>query len=148
MLGHYAYYEILQTSYKDLNRPDNECAEEHGGSPSIRECIEQSVNRHLGCHIPWHLGNATGQDCSTEDQFLSYASISNELAYKDEEEIMDRTGCMRPCQRMEYKLSDVSRIGKKLDYPPDLLKLRFVYLTGEGSQVHLIEAVFLLKTQR
>ena len=138
LLGHYAYYEIIQTQYKDLNIPDNECKEDHGTGPSVRECIEQSVDRHLGCHIPWHLGDRTGKECNSEEQFVSYSSLASGLAQKDEEEILNATGCMRHCQRMEYRLSEVSRIGKKLDYPPDLLKIRFVYLTGEESLVRNI----------
>ena len=137
--GHFAYYEILQTYYKDLNLPDNRCeSPQEQGDTSVRRCIEKYIEKFLKCHIPWHVNASSTKKCRTEDEFLSYGSLSNKLAFSDEEEISHITGCTRSCQHMEYSLEYTSPVGKKYDSSPDLLKTRFVYLSGEKQQFCLI----------
>ena len=84
--GHYQYYEILQTYYKDMDLLNNKCEDEGLNvekGVSVRECIEQAIDFIMECHIPWHIStNKTDvhEDCSTESQYLTYADLTERLA--------------------------------------------------------------------
>ena len=77
--GHYIYYELFQTYYKELNHRENKCDEMGEGKTTIRECIERFVDSELGCHIPWHINEPREgeEDCSDQKQFLNYEKLSN-----------------------------------------------------------------------
>ena len=131
--GHYQYYEVFRTFYKERNLPENRCDEGKDGSVTVRECIERFVDSDLGCHIRWHR-NKPGQgeeECSTEDQYMKYVTLSNKLSSLDAKEMEEATGCMRCCERMEYKLWETTPLGMKAKYKPEKLKFSFIFSSGK-----------------
>ena len=133
--GHYQYYEVFRTYYKEHNQPENRCDESDEGiegTITVRECIEKYVDSNLGCHIPWHRNKPKQgeKECSTEDQFMKYVSLSNMLSSLDAKEMEEQTGCMRRCDRMEYKLWETTPLGMKAKYKPDKLKFSFIFSSG------------------
>ena len=135
--GHYQYYEVFKTYYKEQNLPENRCDEGKEGTISVRECIEQFVDSELGCHIAWHRNKPKQgeQDCSTDSQYLKYVSLSNTLSSLDAKEMEQVTGCIRRCDRMEYKLWEATPLGMKSKYPPEKLKFSFIISSGQ-SRIH------------
>ena len=75
--GHYQYYEVFRTYYKERNLPENQCDEGKDGTITVRECIERFVDSDLGCHIKWHRNKPRQgeEDCSTEDQGWGFLNI-------------------------------------------------------------------------
>ena len=129
--GHYQYYEVFRTFYKERNLPENRCHEGKDGI-TVRECIETFVDSKLGCHIPWHRNEQKqGEECSTEDQYMTYVALSNKLSSLDAKEMEEETGCMRRCERMEYKLWETTPLGMKAKYKPDKLKFSFIFSSGK-----------------
>ena len=126
--GHYQYYDIHQTNKVRLNMPNKPCLD---NDKSLRECIESYVDSQLGCHIPWYAVHSDLQACETEGQFQDYARLSSELDEMDARGMHLATGCVPPCRESEYRMQEVAPIGVKTHYPPDLLKIRFMYTTGE-----------------
>ena len=134
--GHYQYYEIFRTHYKEHNQPENMCDIGDGNS-TTRECIEKFIDSNLGCHIPWHINERMrgAKDCSDEDQFQRYVLLSNNLSTLDAKDMEYNTGCLRRCDRMEYKLWETTPLGEKAKYPPQKLKLSFIFSSGKSQYV-------------
>ena len=99
--GHYQYYEIFRTSYKEHNQDDNMCDDQGYGNCTVKDCIEEFVDSELGCHIPWHTNarREGDEDCSQEKQFHRYVFLSNKLSSLDSRDMEQETGCMRRCDR-------------------------------------------------
>ena len=129
--GHYQYYDIHQTNKVRLDLPNQPC-EDNG--ISLRECIERSVDSQLGCHVPWYAVRSHLHDCGTEDQFQDYARLSSQLDEMDARGMHEATGCVPHCRESEYRMAEVAPIGVKTHYPPHLLKIRFMYTTGEEEE--------------
>ena len=137
--GHYQYYEIFRTYYKEHNQPENKCEEEDGNS-TIRECIEEFIDSTLGCHIPWHINERIigSKDCSDEAQFHRYVRLSNNLSTLDAKDMEYNTGCLRRCDRMEYKIWETTPMGMKTKYKPHKLKLSFIFSSGKIKYIEKI----------
>ena len=71
------------------------------------------------------------EDCNTERQFLRFVNISSKFSYLDEIEMVEETGCLRHCQRLEYRLSEKTPLGYISGYPPEKLKISFIVSTGK-----------------
>ena len=138
--GHYQYYEIIQTYFKDLNsnilgkETKNQCYDGEETSVTVRECIERFIDSDIGCHIPWHTYKSKGTDakCSTNDQFHKYVSLSRKLSILDANNMEKTTGCKRRCNRMEFKLSETTPLGIKEKYPPEKTKFSFIFSSGKS----------------
>ena len=133
--GHYQYYEIFQTYYKDQNLPENRCYDGKPRNITVKQCIEKFIDTDLGCHIPWHMNKPTGQntECFSNEQFKKYVSLSNKLSTLDAKNMEKTTGCMRSCDRMEYKLWETTPLGMKAKYKPKKLKFSFIFSSGKGA---------------
>ena len=139
--SHYAYYEVLQTNYKYLSLPDNRCADKdtYLAGSSITECVEGFIENQLNCSIPWHNFRAEKDECKLEDQFVRYAEVSEQLAKMDEQQIWELTGCMRPCDQIEYRgaihLPCILFLLLECLGGPDN---KFVYLTSKTRILHAL----------
>ena len=130
--GHYQYYEIFRTSYREHDRGGNLC-DEGGGNTTVKDCIERYIDCELGCHIPWHTSERKEihADCSDEEEFRNYVFLSNKLSSLDSQDMEHETGCMRRCDRMDYKLWETTPLGMKAKYEPEWLTLSFIFSSGE-----------------
>ena len=132
--GHYQYYEIFRTHYKELNESPNKCDEGNDGSETVKDCIENFIDSSLGCHIPWHtnlLGGEGEEICSNKEQFSKYVKISNKFSNLNAKEMEGETGCMRYCDRVEYQLWESTPLGTKAKYKPEWLTLSFIFSSGK-----------------
>ena len=150
--GHYQYFEIFRTSYKERNQDGNICDEgegPHKTTQSVKDCIERFIDCELKCHIPWHTSERKEEhaDCSSEEEFERYVFLSNRLSSLDSQDMEHATGCMRRCDRMEYKLWETTPLGMKAKYKPEWLTLSFIFSSGDW--VNLIDVyeyyIFLLR---
>ena len=129
------YYEIFRTYYVDYNLNENQCHnKEIDQEPTVRGCIENYINAELACNIPWSMSkDGRKQDCEANEKFQQYQSLGTKLASMNSREMGKKTGCIRRCKRMAYKLRERSPIGSKTKYPPELVKLTFIISTGKGN---------------
>lgn len=128
--GHYQYYEIFRTHYKELNEPPNNC-DEGDGKMTVKDCIESFIDSHLGCHIPWHTNGQEGEEnCFNEEHFKRYVKISDKLSSLNAKDMEHETGCMRYCSRVEYQLWESTPLGMKAKYKPEWLTLSFIFSSG------------------
>ena len=136
--GHYQYYEIFRTQYKELNEPPNKCDEGDGGM-TVKNCIESFIDSDLGCHISWHTNERKDGDenCNNEEQFSRYLSISDKLASLNSKDMEHETGCMRYCNRVEYQLWESTPMGTKAKYKPEWLTLSFIFSSGKRKSTSL-----------
>ena len=112
----------------DHNQEENRCENrEINEAPTVTDCIENYVHTELGCNVPWHINkDSRKQDCSSDYEFQRYQTLATQLSLMSDRKMEQDTGCIRRCQRMEYKLWETSPIGSKTKYPPELVKLSFV----------------------
>ena len=124
----------------DYNLDENQCDnKEIDQEPTVRECIENYINAELGCNIPWSINkDSRKQDCVANDQFQHYQSLALQLTSMNSREMGQKTGCIRRCKRMTYKLWETSPIGSKTDCAPELVKLSFVISTGNSRMKRYI----------
>ena len=130
--GHYQYFEIFRTYYKEYNHGKNKC-KEGDDNISVKDCIESFIDTDLGCHIPWHTNERKegNEECSKEEQFQNYVLLSNKLSSLDAKRMEIETGCRRRCDRMEYKLWETTPLGMKAKYKPEWLTLSFIFSSGK-----------------
>ena len=61
--------------------------------------------RKIGCKLPWDKWSSAGFNvCSAVDELRSYSIIYDIMYTEDLYEIVNRTGCPKPCHYKEYKL--------------------------------------------
>ena len=130
-----AFGTYFRTYFMDKDLDDNACDNlESDQKPTVTECIEEFIHREVGCNIPWHMSkNVRKQECASDNQFGIYQQLAFDLATMDSKEMAQKTGCKKRCKRMEYKLWETSPIGSKTDYPPEIVKLSFIFSTGKIS---------------
>ena len=133
--GHYQYFEIFRTSYKERNQDGNICDDgegPHKTTQSVKDCIERFIDCELKCHIPWHTSERKEEhaDCTSDEEFERYVFLSNRLSSLDSRDMEQATGCMRRCDRMEYKLWETTPLGMKAKYKPEWLTLSFIFSSG------------------
>lgn len=130
--GHYQYYEISRTSYKEHTQDGRSMCDKRTGSTTVKDCIESFIDSDLGCHIPWHTNACQAEDknCSNREQFQNYVILSNKLSSLVSEDMEQETGCIRYCDRMEYKLWETTPLGMKAKYKPEWFTLSFIFSSG------------------
>ena len=155
--GHYQYFEIFRTSYKERNQDGNICDEGEGDLPgphkttqTVKDCIERFIDCELGCHIPWHTSERKEEhdDCSSEEEFEGDVLLSNRLSSLDSQDMERATGCMRRCDRMEYKLWETTPLGMKAKYKPEWLTLSFIFSSGDWNNLMWMDAIGAMHIRR
>ena len=124
----------------DYNLEENQCdSKEIDEEPTVRRCIENYIHGEIGCNIPWSMNKDSGkQDCVENEQFKKYQSLGLKLEDINSREMGQKTGCIRRCKRMAYKLWETSPIGSKTSYSPELVKLSFVISSGNNRYLYNI----------
>ena len=132
--GHYQYFEIYRTYYKEQDQPENRC-NALNGNISVKDCIESFIDSDLGCHIPWHTNEHREEysDCSNKEQFQNYVLLSDKLSSLGAKKMELDTGCLRNCDRMEYTLWEKTPLGPKAKYRPEWLTLSFIISSGRRN---------------
>ena len=98
------YYKVTVTKHKKLNLNHKPC--EDDPKYNFNSCIKETLSQKVGCRFP--LDKQGGQEmemCSTASQYRQYNEIYQNLMTADMQEIVDITGCKKPCTYNEYKFT-------------------------------------------
>ena len=97
------YYSIVLREHRKLNTPSSPCMEEP--DYSFTTCVKEGLSRTVGCRLPWDsLSDQRRAECTTLEQYQAFAGEYIFLRDASIREILDRTGCLRPCSYREYVL--------------------------------------------
>ena len=87
---------------------------------SFKSCIKQSVRSKVGCKMPWHDEAVIGVNyflstrldiqfflqgrvCSNITEYEEFEALYKDLSLKDKDFIEGSTGCLYPCNYLEYR---------------------------------------------
>ena len=93
------------TQHKKLNLDHKPC--EDDPKYNFNSCIKETLSQKVGCRFP--LDKQAGQEmemCSNASQYRQYNEIYQNLMTADMQEIVDITGCKKPCTYNEYKFTN------------------------------------------
>ena len=105
------YYTTTLTKQKKLNLDHKPC--EDDPKYKFNSCIKESLLKKVGCRFPMdnHVslfdkqGSQWMEVCSTASQYRQYNEIYQNLMTADMQEIVDITGCKKPCTYNENKFT-------------------------------------------
>ena len=98
------YYKMTLTKHKKLNLDHKPC--EDDPKYNFNCCVKESLLKKVGCRFP--LDNQGGEEvdiCSTASEYRQYNEIYRNLMTADMQEIVETTGCKKPCTYNEYKFT-------------------------------------------
>ena len=98
------FYKMTLTKHKKLNLDHKPCEDDPKYNFNI--CIKETLSQKVGCIFP--LDKQGGQEmetCSNASQYRQYNEIYQNLMTADMQEIVDITGCKKPCTYNEYKFT-------------------------------------------
>ena len=98
------YYKMTLTKHKKLSLDHKPC--EDDPKYNFNSCIKETLSQKVGCRFP--LDKRGGQEmemCSNASQYRQYDEIYQNLMTADMQEIVDITGCKKPCTFNEYKFT-------------------------------------------
>ena len=98
------YYKMTLTKHKKLNLDHKPCDDDP--KYNFNSCIKETLSQKVGCRFP--LDKQAGQEmeiCSTASKYRQYNEIYQNLMTADMQEIVDITGCKKPCTYNEYKFT-------------------------------------------
>ena len=95
---------ISITKHNDLNRKSNPCKEDR--EYDFRQCVRNSLAKKIGCKLPWDRWSLEEFEvCSKVKEIRKYSKIYDLLFIDTVVNIVNRTGCPKPCHYKEYKLA-------------------------------------------
>jgi hypothetical protein len=99
----YNYYRIAVVQHVLLNDPRDPC--EETTSYSWRVCIKNSLSSTVGCRLPWDRWSYPARKvCSALSQFLGFEQLYNDMRDQSIKDVVDKTGCQKPCRYKEYRI--------------------------------------------
>ena len=91
--------------HSTLNTKTSPCLESRHYSYS--SCLNRKIVQHVGCQSFWT--NFSGIPfCSDLSQYFRYLEEYNNIVSLEKNKLLTKTGCLRPCQYMEYTVSQVT----------------------------------------
>ena len=74
---------------------------------SFNQCIRDFIAEDIGCYMPWETQNNPKTNvCSDVESIKKYQTITFNIASESTyESLVERTGCIAPCDYMEYNLA-------------------------------------------
>ena len=98
------FYQITLKKHKRLNLKERPCQEDP--TYKFNTCIKQKLSERVGCRLSWDKWSDQEMEiCTTDQQFREHGKIYKELMLADMEEIVEITGCKKPCTYKEYKFT-------------------------------------------
>ncbi|TRY77461.1 hypothetical protein TCAL_16980 [Tigriopus californicus] len=102
--------------------------------PLFHECLDDYVERTIGCALPWRNGsNPKFAICQTSGQFLEYWTMVDHLIDWGESYLYQITGCYTKCRRHYLKVSKHNTIKAGNDGKNAVSFITFVYKEPELS---------------
>ena len=90
---------------------------------SFSDCLEKKIMFQVGCQPFWI--KTTGNElpiCTSISQYHKYFDKYAVFQDIDEIQLMDKSGCAKPCQYMEYKASIFQKKLAKKHRSPNIFK--------------------------
>ena len=107
-------YYIKAVSHVNLKTPTNPCKESEDFSS--KACVKNSINRKVGCCLPWDKWSDPSLPKCTKVQELERIDDEFQKAlYNSKEIFSSSTGCNFPCRYIEYQL-----VGEPVPFDPKL----------------------------
>ena len=98
------FYKITLTKHKRLNLEGRPCEEDP--MYNFNSCVKEKLSANVGCRLSWDKWSDQAREiCTTDQQFREHGKIYKELMLADMEEIVEITGCKKPCTYKEYKFT-------------------------------------------
>ena len=66
-----------------------------------------SIEKHVGCSLPWHKGNNSLQNCSTGEDLQNFYKFAKDIMYQGENNYFNKTQCRQPCDFYTYRAKQV-----------------------------------------
>ena len=145
------YYKITLTKHKRLNLEGRPCEEDP--RYNFNTCVKKKLSAKVGCRLSWDKWSRQEREiCTTDQQFRDHGEIYKELMTAVMDEIVDTTGCKKPCTYKEYKFTSSAPIEESLTRTPqDQIFIAFwavsrttQVLTLIPSQIMMVSLPFLL----
>ena len=97
------YIDTIQ--HVKMNLPTSPCQE--SGQYSLTKCVAEALSKKIGCKPEWESsGEESMKICTDVNQLIQYESAFREISKHDKDQILNRSGCLLPCQYKEYKIVD------------------------------------------
>ena len=101
------YHYITLTKHKKINLEGRPCKEDPAYNFTV--CIKEKVSGKVGCRLPWDKWSRQDRAvCKNEQEINQFEKLYRKLADANADDIVDITGCKRPCQYKEYKFVESS----------------------------------------
>ncbi len=103
--GLYQQYVLNMVHWKAKSQPTAKCAEREDMNTSLETCIERFIEQTAGCSSLTQRSSRSLPLCETIEQYHTWADLANKVTVAtDENEVYNLTGCLPPCERVEYDL--------------------------------------------
>ena len=113
------FYKITLTKHKRLNLDDQRACEEDPRY-NFNTCVKEKLSGKVGCRLSWDKWSQQDREiCSTDQQFRELGKIYEELMTAVMDEIVEMTGCKKPCTYKEYKFMSSIPIEEPLTKTPE-----------------------------
>ena len=101
------YHDITLTRHKKLNLERRPCEEDP--TYNFTGCTKEKLSDKVGCRLPWDKWSQQDRAvCKKEQQFKQFEQIWRGLGNSNADEIVEKTGCLKPCHYKEYKFVESS----------------------------------------
>ena len=119
------FYQITLTKHKRLNVDERACEEDP--RYKFNTCVKEKLSAKVGCRLSWDKWSQQERKiCTTAQQLREFGKIYTELKVAVLEEIVEITGCKKPCTYNEYKFKSSTPIEDTLtQMPKDQLSIAF-----------------------
>ena len=97
---------ILQATRKiKLSRKSSPC--EPSEDYDFNSCIFDEIAKNIGCKPFWITKNPNGlTNCTEANDLIRYLYELKTTGHMDEQSLLDRYSCLKPCSYMEYQVID------------------------------------------
>ncbi len=112
--------QLRRVHWKLLDRESHHCQENPKGQANLVTCIDEYIERRVGCSSKLQISPKKMQVCSTHNQYRMWAEVIQQVITLGENEIFSLTGCMGPCEMFDY--GDTTILELQPDTMGDLAK--------------------------
>ena len=93
------------TRKKKLSRESSPC--EPAKNYDFNSCIHDEIAKKLGCKPFWVSKSLNGlKNCSEPSDLLAYLLELKHTGHMDEQSLLERYSCLKPCSYIEYEVFD------------------------------------------
>ena len=122
-------HEIKKRAVSYLNDDRTPC-QSMPRKTEMNTCIQQSIEKEIGCQLPWNnVSSSVFAKCTESSKYKKFLTTYDEISKLSERSIAERTGCLPSCKRNEFTVNILNRIENPSD-PIGYYKGYFYYVSG------------------